>query len=171
MKSKIPQAVAMILLATALQAQDMKPTGRGTGATPVRAQAEISAALENFLAHVEDPATHENWWADDLVYTGSSGKVTTKQEIVKSVREGAAKPKDPKETPSKFDAEDVKVSQFGDVAVLTFRLVQREGEKVNYYRNTGTLVKRDGRWQVVAWQATKAPEYKPEGDTKPTGKQ
>lgn len=161
----------MILLATALQAQDAKPTGRGTGATAVRAQAEISAALKNFLAHVEDPATHENWWADDLVYTGAGGAVRTKQEIVKSVRESAAKPKDPKETPSTFDAEDVKVSQYGDVAVLTFRLVQHEGDKVNYYRNTGTLVHRDGRWQVVAWQATKAAEYKPAGDTKPTGKQ
>ena len=171
MKKKIPQAVAMILLATALQAQDVKPTGRDTAATAVRAQSEISAALKNFLAHVDDPATHENWWADDLVYTGSSGAVKTKQEIVKSVREGAAKPKDPKETPSTFDAEDVKVSPYGDVAVLTFRLVSRQADKVDYYRNTGVLEKRDGRWQVVAWQATKAPEYKPEGDNKPTGKE
>ena len=171
MKKRIPQAVAMILLATALQAQEAKPTGRGTNATPVRAQAEISAALKNFLSHVEDPATHENWWADDLVYTGSSGAVRTKQEIVKSVREGAAKPKDPKETPGTYDAEDIKVSQYGDVAVLTFRLVSRQGDKVDYYRNTGVLEKRDGRWQVVAWQATKAPDYKPAPETKPTGKE
>lgn len=171
MKKKIPQAVAMILLATALQAQDVKATGHGTAATAVRAQSEISAALKNFLAHVEDPATHENWWADDLVYTGSSGAVRTKQEIVKSVREGSAKPKDPKETQGTYDAEDIKVSQYGDVAVLTFRLVSRQADKVDYYRNTGVLEKRDGRWQVVAWQATKAPEYKPEGDKKPTGKE
>jgi hypothetical protein len=161
----------MILLATALQAQDVKPTGRVTGATPVRAQAEVSAALNNFLAHVDDPAAHENWWADDLVYTGSTGAVKTKPEIVKSVREGAAKPKDPKETPGTYSAEDIKVSQYGDVAVLTFRLVSHQGEKVNYYRNTGVLENRNGKWQVVAWQATKAPEYKPEGDKKPTGKE
>ena len=161
----------MILLATALQAQDVKPTGRGTGATPVRAQAEVSSALNNFLAHVDDPAAHENWWADDLVYTGSTGAVKTKPEIVKSVREGAAKPKDPKETPGTYSAEDIKVSQYGDVAVLTFRLVSHQGEKVNYYRNTGVLENRNGKWQVVAWQATKAPEYKPEGDKKPTGKE
>lgn len=170
MKKKIPQAVAMILLATALQAQDVKPTG-GRTATPVRAQAEVSAALQNFLAHVDDPATHERWWADDLVYTGSSGKVTTKQEIVKSVRAAASKPKDPKEPESSFAAEDIKVSQFGDVAVLSFRLVQHEGQKTNYFRNTGTLIQRDGRWQVIAWQATKAPEYKLDGDTKPSGKE
>jgi hypothetical protein len=171
MKKKIPQAVAMILLATALQAQDVKPTGRGTGATPVRAQSEISAALRNFLAHVDDPATHENWWSDDLVYTGSSGAVRTKQEIVKAVRADARKPKGPKDTPGTFEAEDIKVSQYGEVAVLTFRLVSRQADKVDYYRNMGVLEKRDGRWQVVAWQATKAPDYKPEGDKKPTGKE
>jgi hypothetical protein len=170
MKTKIPQAVAMILLATALQAQDAKPTGGRVG-TPVRAQVEISAALKNFLAHVDDPKTHEQWWADDLVYTGSSGAQHTKADIVKSVSEEATKPKDPKQPDSSFDAEDVKVSQYGDVAVLTFRLVQHEGDKKNYFRNTGTLVKRDGRWQVVAWQATKDPNYQPGGEKKPTGKE
>jgi hypothetical protein len=25
------------------------------------------------------------------------------------------------------------------------------------YFNTGTFIKRDGKWQVVAWQATKTP--------------
>jgi hypothetical protein len=170
MKTKIPQAVAMILLATALQAQDVKPTGGRVG-TPVRAQVEIAAALKNFLAHVDDPKTHEQWWADDLVYTGASGAQHTKAEIVKSVREDAAKPKDPSKPDSTFEAQDIVVHQYGDLAVLAFRLVQHEGDKMNYFRNTGTLVKREGRWQVVAWQATKDPNYKPDGEKKPTGKE
>jgi hypothetical protein len=29
-----------------------------------------------------------------------------------------------------------------------------------YYRNTGTFLKRNGKWQAVAWQATKVPEEK-----------
>lgn len=160
----------MILLATALQAQDVKPTGGGVG-TPVRAQVEIAAALKNFLAHVDDPKTHEQWWADDLVYTGASGAQHTKAEIVKSVREDAAKPKDPGKPASTFEAQDIVVHQYEDLAVLAFRLVQHEGDKTNYFRNTGTLVKRDGRWQVVAWQATKDPNYKPEEDKRPTGKE
>ena len=57
-----------------------------TGATAVRAQAEISAALNNFLSHVDDPVTHENWWADDLVYTGSSGAVTLGAYSVSTLR-------------------------------------------------------------------------------------
>ena len=168
MRKRIPQAVAMILLATALHAQEAQPAQKRIG-TAVRAQSEVSEGLKNFLAHVNDPAAHEQWWANDLVYTSANGVVRTKQEIVKSVREGASG-KEAREPQPTFAAEDVKVSQYGDVAVLTFRLVSHEGEKASYYRNTGVLEKRDGRWQVIAWQATKAPDYKPEGDNKPTGK-
>ena len=170
MKKRIPQAVAMILLVTAMQAQDVKPSGGKHISSPVRAQAEVADALKHFLAHVDDPAAHERWWADDLVYTGSSGAVRTKREIVNSVKEQAAKPKDPKEANATFTAEDIKVSQYGDVAVLTFRLVSHDGENVQYFRNTGVLEKQKGLWKVVAWQATKAPDYKPESK-KPTGKE
>jgi hypothetical protein len=168
MKKRIPQAVAMILLATALQAQE--PQIQKRIGTAVRAQSEVTQALNNFLTHVDDPATHQAWWADDLVYTSANGVVRTKPEIVKAVREGASgrEAREPKAT---FTAEDVNVRQYGDLAVLTFRLVQHEGEKLNYFRNSGVLQRKDGRWQVIAWQATKAPDYKPEPDKKPTGKE
>jgi len=26
-----------------------------------------------------------------------------------------------------------------------------------YFRNTGTFLKRNGKWQAVAWQATRVP--------------
>jgi hypothetical protein len=45
-----------------------------------------------------------------------------------------------------------------DVAVLNFRLVQHLGSKRNYFRNSGTFVKRNRRWQVVSWQATREAE-------------
>ena len=42
---------------------------------------------------------------------------------------------------------------------VNFRLVQhneKDGkQETNYFRNTGTFLKRNGKWQVVAWQATK----------------
>ena len=38
-------------------------------------------------------------------------------------------------------------------AVVAFRLVSEPQQ----YFNTGTFVKRGGRWQAVAWQATKIP--------------
>jgi ketosteroid isomerase-like protein len=169
MNKRIPQAVAMILLATALQAQEPQTVQKRIG-TAVRAQSEVSQGLNDFLAHVYDPAAHERWWADDLVYTSADGVVRTKEEIVKSVREGGSG-KDAREPKPTFSAEDVKVSQYGDVAVLTFRLVSHQGDQATFYRDTGVLEKRDGRWQVIAWQATKAQDYKPEGSKKPTGKE
>jgi hypothetical protein len=46
--------------------------------------------------------------------------------------------------------------------VVNFRLVLHniEGGKpvTVYYRNTGTFLKRNGKWQAVAWQATMVPE-------------
>jgi hypothetical protein len=151
---KIPQAVAMILLAGALTAAEAQTSD---------VKADITQLLRDFLAKVEDPATHERFWADDLIYTSAGGVVRTKAEIVKSVREGAAQPKDPKEPKVTFGADDVTVRPFGETAVLNFKLVQHtEGQPDNFFRNSGTFVKRDGKWQVVSWQATRVePEKKP----------
>jgi Domain of unknown function (DUF4440) len=89
------------------------------------------------------------------VYVGASGAKRTKPEIVNSVREGAKQPSTgPKET---YDADDIEVRQYGDVAVLNFRLIRHAGDKTEYYRNSGTFVKNgSGQWQAVSWQATKA---------------
>ena len=47
------------------------------------------------------------------------------------------------------------------MAVVNFRLVihsQNKGQtETTYNRNTGTFLKRNGKWQVVAWQSTKSP--------------
>ena len=60
-----------------------------------------------------------------------------------------------------YTAEEVQVDVYGTTAVVAFRLVGTpQGESsddVSYYFNTGTFLKRDGIWQVVAWQATRIP--------------
>jgi len=126
-------------------------------ASPVRAQVEISNLLHEFLTNVDKPEMHARFWADDLIYTSASGVRRTKADIMKSMKEPS--PPGPKPT---YDAEDVVVRQYGDVAVLTFHLVQHgenDGKtETNHYLNTGTFVKRDGKWQAVAWQATKMAE-------------
>lgn len=165
---KIPQAVAMVLLAGALacplcsEAQETKPDATNhAAAVRTDAEREIPALLNEFLAHVSDPAMHNRFWADDVIYTGSGGKVRGKPEIMKSVTEEAEKKTDkPAASPysSQYSAEDVKVRQFGDIAVLNFQLVAHDGDKVQTFRNSGTFVKRDGKWQVVNWQATKIAE-------------
>jgi hypothetical protein len=122
-------------------------------------ESEIASLLNEFLAKVDDPAMHDRFWADDLVYVSAAGIVKTKAGILESMRAGDTpgtrerKPDEPKAT---FSAEEVKVRPLAKgVAVLSFRLVQHAGDKTNHFRNSGTFVRRDGRWQAVSWQATR----------------
>ena len=122
---------------------------------------ELTALLHHFLdaAGRNDKAVFQSFWAEDVLYTGSSGRHVTKTDIMKSLDE-PAKPDEPQST---FDADQITVHAYGDFAVVAFRLIQnvvnKDGSKeTHYYRNTGTFQKRDGRWQAIAWQATKVPE-------------
>jgi hypothetical protein len=129
----------------------------------VRAQVEVGNLLREFLANVDKVEMHDRFWADDLIYTGASGAVKTKADILKSMREDAEKGSAPKVTANKetYSGEDVVIRQFGDTAVLNFRLVQHTPDgNANNFRNSGTFVKRNGQWQAVSWQATKVPEVK-----------
>ena len=138
----------------------------------LQADQQLQQMLRDFLSGVNDPAAHDRFWADDLIYTGASGKVRTKAEIMKSVREEAAKPPDPNAPKASYGAEDVVVHDFGDFAVVNFRLVAKTDDHgkvtTDYYRNTGTFAKRNGQWKVVGWQATKIqPEEKPSTEKQP----
>jgi hypothetical protein len=154
---KIPQAVAYVLLISALAAgQTVSPN---TPAGVQSSKQQVESLLRQFLANVNDASMHERFWADEVVYTGANGKFRTKAEIVKNVREGGLqKPGDPQST---YDAQEITTNVFGDTAVVAFRLVHHIGEKTESYRNTGTFLRRNGNWQVVGWQATKIPEEAP----------
>ena len=123
--------------------------------------AELTRLLKEFLsgASRNDAAVHDRFWADDLIYTGSSGRRRSKAEVMRDVRSAPApKPGDPTTT---YSAEDIRIQQYGDTAIVAFRLVgttTKDGktETANYL-NTGTFLKRNGKWQVVSWQATRIP--------------
>src|SRR5689334_25168519 len=97
-------------------------------ATTVSAQtapdaAELTKLLNDFLAGASrnDPAVHERFWADDLIYTRSAGRRVTKADIMRDLREAPApKPDDPKTV---YTAEDVRIQQYGTTAIVAFRLV------------------------------------------------
>jgi hypothetical protein len=140
-------------------------------ASEAPARAELTKLLETFLAGASknDAAAHERFWADELIYTASSGKRTNKAEILREVKSAPApKPTDPVTT---YTAEEVRVQQYGDAAIVAFRLVgttRKDGKtEVAYYLNTGTFVRRNGEWRAVGWQATKVP---PASDTPPSKK-
>lgn len=124
--------------------------------------AELTKLLNEFLAGAgrNDAAVHDRFWADDLIYTRSAGVRTNKEELMKGVRSApAAKEGDPVTV---YTAEDIRIQQYGDAAVVAFKLVgtttRVDGSKtVSNHLNTGTFIKRGGKWQAVAWQATTVP--------------
>ncbi len=148
---------------------ELKPGAScAAGRDPERTRAEITALLTSFLSPGENPtrAAHERFWAADLVYTSSAGKVTSKAEILQSFdEEPATEPGQPEEPSPVYSAEEIVVRSYGvsgEMAALTFRLVARAADgSVQHYRNSGTFLFREGRWQVITWQATKVP---PEGE-------
>ena len=138
----------------------------------VRAQtapdaAELTKLLNDFLAGASknDIAMHDRFWADELVYTSALGRRKSKADIMRELKaESGATPK-PDEGTVVYTAEDIRIQQYGDTAVVAFRLVattDKAGTKtVANYFNTGTFLKRNAKWQVIAWQATALPKESP----------
>ena len=131
------------------------------GAQQHRLPGEILGQLHEFLAHVGEKEAHERFWAEDLVYTSSAGTRTDKASILASFDEEVGNNSDA--AGPAYSAEEVQIAQFGNTAVVAFKLVATPPDELPkmYYFNTGTFVKRDEEWRVVAWQATKIP---PESD-------
>jgi ketosteroid isomerase-like protein len=158
MRSLLLTCSVFVALSTSLFAQANAP-----------ATSELTKLLNDFLAGASrnDVAMHDRFWADDLIYTGSSGWRIGKADIMREVRADEKEPKKD-EPPTIFTAEDVRVQQYGDTAIVAFRLVgtteKDGGKEVKNYLNTGTFLKRNGEWRAVAWQATVMPK---EGETKP----
>jgi ketosteroid isomerase-like protein len=122
---------------------------------------ELTQLLKYFLdgASRNDVAVHDRFWADDLIYTRSAGVRVGKADILANARTG---PHSEAADPTKYTAEDIRIQQYGDTAVVAFRLVgtMGSGEQavVMQYLNTGTFARRGGEWRAVAWQATRVPE-------------
>ena len=127
---------------------------------------DLTTMLNEFLAgaSVGDVSAHESFWDDNLVYTSSSGARTDKPSIVEGMRQAAAEAGDDGASgPSTvYSADEIEIDLYGDTAIVAFKLVgtppEGSGDPVAYYFNTGTFLKRDGAWKVVAWQATRIPD-------------
>ena len=129
---------------------------------------ELTKLLNDFLAGAgrNDIAMHDRFWADELIYTSALGRRKGKADIMRELREESGKAPAATPTPAEgttvYTAEEVRVQQYGDTAIVAFKLVattDKAGAKtVANYFNTGTFLKRNGKWQVVAWQATALPK-------------
>ncbi len=133
----------------------------GINAQTAPAANELTTLLKEFLAGASrnDAGIHDRFWADDLIYTGSTGRRRGKAEVMRDVRSAPApKPGDPNTV---YTAEDIRIQQYGATAIVAFRLVattqKNESSEVTNYLNSGTFLNRNGKWQVVNWQSTKVP--------------
>src|ERR1043166_7704675 len=85
--------------------------------------AELTRLLNEFLAGASrnDATVHDRFWAEDVIYTGSAGRRRGKGDIMRDVRSAPA-PK-PGDATTVFAAEDTRIQQYGDTAIVAFRLV------------------------------------------------
>jgi hypothetical protein len=119
---------------------------------------ELTEMLQDFLANADQKGAHERFWADDLVYSSSSGLRFGKADIMQGF-DSAEEEASSAPPAVVYSGEEVDVRLYDDMAVVAFKLVgtPADGSEPLYYYNTGTFLKRDGVWKVVAWQATKIP--------------
>jgi hypothetical protein len=144
--SSVPARLLMILLAVTAS-----PLANSADAD------DLTGMLHAFLDGVNTAEAHDRFWADDLVYTSSSGTRTDKAEIMSGFGDSPEERSD--EAGPVYGAEDIRINVYGTTAVVAFRLVANNADAtVQHYLNTGTFLKRNGMWQVVAWQATQIPE-------------
>ena len=133
----------------------------GTNAQTAPDADELTRLLKSFLdgASRNDSAMHDRFWAEDLIYTGSAGRRIGKADIMRGQR--STTPTRPAGPPTAYSAEDIRIQQYGTTAIVAFRLVGVSGnadsQETSNYLNTGTFLKRRGKWQVVAWQSTRMP--------------
>jgi ketosteroid isomerase-like protein len=96
----------------------------------------------------------ERLCANDLVFTNAEGSVTnTSDHQIGSLKSGDVKFES-------LETSDVKVQDLGNVAVVTGKVVERGRYKTNdlsgTYRFTDVWAKRNGKWQLVVGQETRA---------------
>ena len=121
----------------------------------VPARQELVALVQDFLKNVptNERSTFDRFFADDVIYTRGTGQVISKKDILSDTGNTTA----PRANAT-YSGKDFTLHQYGEVAVVNFRLLMRATENdkpvTRAFRNTGTFMKRKGRWQAVAWQAT-----------------
>lgn len=132
------------------------PTDAGTVyAFANQDQKQLIGLIREFLKDVpgNQRATFDRFFAVDIIYTRGTGQVITKKDILADTGNSTA----PRANAT-YEGQDFQVHQYGDVAIVNFRLVMHASENdkpvTRTFRNTGTFMKRNGQWQAIAWQAT-----------------
>ena len=107
---------------------------------------------ELFAAHEGTPdlATIDRLYADDFLSTNADGRVVDKKGWLDVLKAGQF-PVD------RITTDDFKVRKYSDTAIVTGRSAYHYAGQKLEVRHTQVWAKTTGRWQLVAWQGTVAP--------------
>jgi uncharacterized protein (TIGR02246 family) len=149
MKRTLVMAV-LVIAASSLALGQTSGKKAGQSGNTEQAIRQLISQLSNALMK-SDTAALDRLWADDYTFTNPSGVVQTKAQRLAELKSGDLKFES-------FSTDDVQVRVYGDTAVVTSRATlkgQRQGQDISgQTRGTSVYVKGQGRWQLVAGQAT-----------------
>ena len=120
-------------------------------------QQVLQGEKDRFAAMIKsDAATLDKLIAEDVTYTHGSARLVSKADFIGELTSGVFKYLTI--TP---DEKEWKVRVLGNVAIVNgaagMRVVDHGNDQTIRIRYTNVQVNRGGRWQMVAWQATRLP--------------
>jgi ketosteroid isomerase-like protein len=121
---------------------------------PGKAEQALMALEQEWAGAVkrQDAATIDRIQAEEYTFTDPAGRTWTKTRALDSVKAGDL-------AIDSFELSDVQVKIYGNTAVITFTITWngtfRGTDISGPQRMTDVFVKRAGRWQCVASQATR----------------
>jgi hypothetical protein len=102
-----------------------------------------------------DTAALDRMTADDYTVINISGQLLTKAQVFEAIKSGDLKY-------DQLENNDIQARVYGDTAVLTGRTTQKgqfKGKDISgQTRFTRVYLKQHGKWQAVAFQATRIAE-------------
>ena len=154
MKSILP-LIAAIFMALRLHGQTNQAGSVSPGGQPKAGQElqTLEQAWADAVKH-QDIGKIDRMQAEEYEFTDPAGQVWTKARELGTIKSGDL-------TIDSFEVSDVKVRLYENTAVVTLHIVWHDQFRGNDIsgpqRMTDVFVKRDGRWQCVASQATRIP--------------
>ena len=155
MNRLLASTLLLSLGALALAQAPANPKAAGSEKTddPGREIRALEAELNDAIVRA-DLEFFGRVFADDFTHTNHAGAFRTKAQWLANHKPGAKSPYD------RFDSEDLAVRIYGETAVVTGRSTPQgkdsKGRAITgRFRFTRVWVRRDGRWQVVAFQGTR----------------
>ena len=144
---------AICLASSSARAQTNSSTNAVFNRPPTAESALISREQEwaEAVKH-QDAGAIDRIQADEFMFTDPAGQTWTKGRGLDSIKAGDL-------VIDAFELTDAQVKIYGNTAVITFAITWHgnfRGNDINGpQRMTDVWVKRDGRWQCVASQATR----------------